>query len=72
MAAKLKAQMRKTGETFREAVNSTIRKGLLASTKKAADLKPVKFNTRPLGLRPGLNYESASELLEQIEGPFHR
>jgi hypothetical protein len=34
--------------------------------------RPVKVNNRPLGLRPGLNYESYAELLEQVEGSFHR
>lgn len=29
-------------------------------------------SSRPLGLRPGLNYDKASELLEQLEGPLHR
>jgi len=73
VAAKLKAQVRKTGKPFKEVVNEALRNGLLAATKKTpADTRPVKINTRPLGLRPGLNYESFSELLEQVEGPFHR
>jgi hypothetical protein len=70
--AKLKAEMRKSGASFKEVVNNAIRKGLLTSPAQKPKHRPVKFNTRPLGLRPGLNYDSTSELLDQIEGPFHR
>ena len=69
--AKLKAEMRKRGVSFKEVVNEMLRTGLVLSQKPKVQ-RPVKFNTRPLGLRPGLNYDSASELLEQIEGPFRR
>lgn len=72
VAAKLKAEMKKSGATFREVVNSAIRNGLVTAKRRPSDSRPVKLNHRPLGLRPGLNYESFSELLEQIEGPFHR
>jgi Ribbon-helix-helix protein, copG family len=72
VVAKLKAEVRKSGASFKEVVNKAIRNGLLVSTKTAADARPVKFNNRPLGLRPGLNYDSFSELLEQVEGPWHR
>ena len=70
VAAKLKAEVRKSGKPFKEVVNEALRKGLLTTT--AEQVRPVKFNTRPLGLRPGLNYDSYSELLEQVEGPWHR
>lgn len=69
--AKLKAEMRKTGASFKDVVNEAIRTGLLLQDK-AAKQKPFKVNAKPMGLRPGLNYDSTSELLEQIEGPWHR
>jgi len=72
VAAKLKAQMRKTGKPFKDVVNEALRNGLFTSAKNNVDAKPVKINTRPLGVRPGLNYDSFSELLEQAEGPLHR
>jgi hypothetical protein len=71
IAAKLKAQMRKTGASFKDVVNEMLRTGLVLS-EKASKQEPFKVNARPLGLRPGLNYDSASELLEQIEGPWHK
>jgi len=69
--SKLKAEVRKRGVSFKELVNEMLRTGLVLSAK-ASNQKPFKLNTRPLGTRPGLNYDSTSELLEQIEGPWHR
>jgi len=69
--AKIKAKMQKTGASFKDVVNEMLRTGLVVS-EKAAKQKPFKVNARPLGLRPGLNYDSTSELLEQIEGPWHK
>jgi hypothetical protein len=33
---------------------------------------PFKVTARPLGLRPGLNYDCVSKLLEEAEGPDYR
>ncbi|HWR17033.1 MAG TPA: hypothetical protein VN577_19550 [Terriglobales bacterium] len=71
VAASIKAEMQKKGISFKEAVNEAIRVGLLLQSKGAKQ-KTFKVNARPLGLRPGLNYDSTSELLEQLEGPWHR
>lgn len=71
VAAKVKAEMRRTGLSMKEVVNEMIRVGLLLKDK-AAKQKPFKVNARPLGVRPGLNYDSTSELLEQVEGPWHK
>lgn len=71
VAAKIKSKMQKTGLSFKDVVNEMLRTGLVLS-EKAAKQKPFKVNARPLGLRPGLNYDSFSELLEQVEGPWHR
>ena len=43
------------------------------NAKKAAGVKkPFKVRARPLGLRPGLNYDDFWGLIEQVEGPDHR
>jgi hypothetical protein len=52
-------------------INEVLRAGLVHS-EKAAKEKPFKVKARSLGLRPGLNYDSTSELLEQAEGPWHK
>lgn len=71
VVAKIKAKMQKTGASFKDVVNEMLRTGLLV-TEKAVRQKPFKVNARPLGLRPGLNYDCMSELLEQVEGPLHK
>jgi hypothetical protein len=70
--AKIKAEMRKRGVSFKDIVNEMLRKGLIVTDKLKQSKRPVLFNTKPLGIRPGLNYDSTSELLEETEGPSHR
>jgi len=71
VAAKLDADARRSGRSFKETVNHYLRLGLNA--KKAAKVKkPFKVRARSLGLRPGLNYDDIWGLIEQVEGPDHR
>ena len=71
VVAKLRSETRKTGKPFKQVVNETLREGFLAR-RKNKDLPPFKVKARPLGLRPGLNYDKISELIEEAEGPLHR
>lgn len=71
VAAKLRAEARKSGEPFKLVVNRVLRIGLL-SRERAKSVPPFKIEPRPLGLRPGLSYDNIEDLLDQIEGPLHR
>jgi hypothetical protein len=72
VAAKLQAESRRTGRSFREVVNEAIRHGLV-SKSPATSRRPFKVVARDLGAtRPGLNVDSIADLLEQVEGPLHR
>ena len=71
VAAKLRAEARKSGEPFKQVVNRVLRTGL-NFRMKAVPLPPFNVKARPLGLRPGFSYDKVSELIEQIEGPLHR
>jgi hypothetical protein len=71
IAAKLKAESRRTGRPFRQVVNEALREGLL-TRRKNKDLPPFKVKARALGLRPGLNYDCVWKLLEEAEGPEYR
>lgn len=71
VAEKLRAEVRRTGHSFKEVVNSLLRIGLLARTTGESP-PPFRIEARPLGRRPGLDYDRVSELIEQVEGPFHR
>ncbi len=71
VAAKLEAECRRTGSSFKQIVNDGLR---LAFTLRR-DLKrqsPFVIKPYALQLRPGLDYENIGELLEQVEGPQHR
>jgi len=72
IAAKLKAESRRSGRPFKEVVNDALRKGLSGGTRKAG--RPTfKVQPRDLGaLRPGLSVDDIEGLIEQIEGPLHR
>jgi hypothetical protein len=69
--AKLQAEMRKTGKSFKETVNEAIRVGLLSGRKKPAE-KPFKIKARDMGLKPGYNLDKTWELIEEIEGPYYK
>ncbi len=71
VAAKLDAESRRSGRSFKETVNACLRKALTESPK-AGPLGPFKVEARDLGLRPGLSLDNIEELLDQIEGPDRR
>ncbi|HLJ61098.1 MAG TPA: CopG family transcriptional regulator [bacterium] len=71
VAARLKDEVRRSGRSFKEVVNEFIRLGLTARrVNRPAQRFTVK--ARSLGLRPGLDYDKTSELVEQLEGPLHK
>lgn len=71
VAAKLKAAMRRTGQSFRDVVNDALRRGLMAAPRAARE--PFRVDARSLGgLRPGLSLDNVGDLLERVEGPDHR
>ncbi|HYV03939.1 MAG TPA: DUF2191 domain-containing protein [Blastocatellia bacterium] len=66
VAAKLRSETKKSGRPFKETVNHFLRLGLNARRDMKA-VKPFKVRARPLGERPGLNYDDVWGLIEQIE-----
>ena len=71
VAAKVKAESRRSGRAFREVVNDALRRGLMSGrpVKRAA----FRVRARSLGgRRPGLQMDSIADLLEQVEGPLHK
>lgn len=69
--AKLELAMRKSGRSFKETVNETLRLGLLAQGRHHK-AKPFKIRARNLGLKPGYSYDKPWELIEEIEGPGYK
>lgn len=72
VAAKLRAEMRRSGKPFRDVVNETIRRGI-ASQQVPARRRPFTVSAHDFGaLRTGLSTDNIGELIEQLEGPLHR
>lgn len=69
---KLDAEVRRRkGTTFKEIVNEMLRIGLLTKHElKIAE--PFKVKARAMGMRPGLNYDKISDLIEHLEGAAHK
>jgi hypothetical protein len=70
VVAKIRSVARKSGKSFKQVVNEVLREAFIARATK--ELTPFKVKARPLGLRPGLNYDCVSKLLEEAEGPDYR
>ena len=71
IAAKLNAEVRRSGKSFKDVVNEFLRIGLNARQELKTS-EPFKVRARKLGTHHGLNYDNIGELLEQIEGPRHK
>jgi len=72
VAARLKAEARRSGRPFRAVVNEMLRRGL-TTRGSGGQRKPFKAAVRDLGdLKPGLSLDDVAGLLEQVEGPLHR
>lgn len=72
IAAKLRAEVRRTGKPFRTVLNECLQVALSAGRGQAS---PASFRIEPrdLGaLRPGLSLDYVSQLLELEEGPEAR
>ena len=71
VAAKLREQVRKSGKSFKEVVNQSLRTGL-NTPDPPRTRKRFIVNARALGLPEGLSYDNIGDLLDQLEGPLHR
>jgi len=69
VAAKLKAESRRSGKSFKESVNHFLRLGLSSEQRFRTTAKRFKVKARPLGERPGLNYDDVWGLIEHVDGP---
>ncbi len=72
VAAKLKAESKRSGRSLKEIVNEYLRLGFHAK-KSDRRRPPFRVHARDMGeLRPGLSLDNIGELLEQIEGSTNR
>ena len=64
LAAKLRALARERGISFKEALNSTLRRGLASG---GGSPQRYRLASRRLGLRPGVDLEHALRLADELE-----
>jgi hypothetical protein len=69
VAKVLNQEIRSSGMSFKDAVNYFLRLGLMVARQQKR--KPFVVTPRPMGLAPGLSYDSVEELLEALEGAVH-
>lgn len=64
VAAKLKETARESGISFKEALNTTVRRGF-----GRGEVSPQPYRVRPrnLGVRPGVNLDKALQLAGELE-----
>jgi hypothetical protein len=63
--------MKKTGKSFKETVNETLRVGLLGR-QQIQKQKPFKVRAKNLGLKPGYSLDKVWDLIEEVEGPDYK
>jgi len=66
----LEKEIRRSGVSFKQAVNHFLLLGLMSSKKQSR--KPFVVNPRRLGLPSGLSYDNIEDVLESLEGPTHK
>jgi ribbon-helix-helix CopG family protein len=65
VAAKLKEEARRQKRSFKEILNTSVRRGLRAGTPDAPDSYQVR--PRPMGARPGVDLDRALRLAGELE-----
>ena len=71
IAVLVEQERRRSGESFKSTVNNLLRRGLTAA-RNPQPRKRFVITPRKMGLPPGLSYDSIPNLLDAIEGPYHR
>jgi len=69
VAARLRAEARRTGRPFKTVVNERLRMAF-TQTAAVAELKPFKVESRSMGAL--LSFDNIGAALEELEGPLHR
>lgn len=64
LAARLKALARERGVSFKEALNSVLRRGLAEGAEEA---RPYRLRTYTMGVRPGIDLTKALQLAAELE-----
>ena len=70
VAARLTAEVRRSGRSFKDVVNAHLRQSLLAKPPPAT--RRFRVRARPLDPIDGLSFDDVEGLLDQVDGPSRR
>ncbi len=70
VARRLKERMRQTGQSFKQALNEVLRKGLEGPVRRTGE--EVRVHARPMGLRPGIDPARLHDLETDLEADRFR
>ena len=70
VSRQLQQETRRSGKSFKEAVNHFLRLGLSAARKPHS--KPFVVTPINLGLPEGFDFDCVEKVIEMLEGPLHR
>ena len=68
IAAKLREETRRRNTSFKETVNTCLRRGLEARSDDGP-ATPFTVESRRMGLRPGFDLDGIGGLLDLLDGP---
>jgi len=71
VAAKLRQEMVRMGASMKDVVNVFLRRGLEAPREEDI-AKPFTVESRPMGLKTGVDLDDISGLLDYLDGPVQR
>jgi Arc/MetJ family transcription regulator len=67
LAQELRQRSRQSGESFKEVVNSALRRGLLSGDKPSSSLPRFQVEARHRGFRTGIDVLRLNQLNDELE-----
>ena len=67
VVANLNDRMARSGASFKEALNDSLRRGLELPTEDEL-VRPFRVRSRPMGVRRGVELDNIGELLDLLDG----
>ncbi len=67
LAAQLRQIAQRSGESFKEVINSTLRRGLSHGAKPAPRLTRFRVQPKACGFRPGVDVTKLNQLADELE-----
>lgn len=67
LAAALHAEARRSGRSFKDVVNETLRRGLTRGDKPGRGPRRFRVRAKACGFRPGIDLSRLNQLVDELE-----